>query len=119
MHCSAIQDPRRVYDGLLLLGWTLGGGLEWLNNTWSLAGLGTLSTGIGVILSAFIIMALLEMPFSLYHTFVVEERFGFNRSTPSVFIMDLIKQTALLIVLGGAIIPGRGLHHHQYADRDD
>jgi STE24 endopeptidase len=93
-----------VYDGLLLLGWTLGGGLEWLNNAWSMAGLGTLSTGTGVILSAFAIMALLEMPFSLYHTFVVEERFGFNRSTPRIFIVDLIKQTALLLVIGGPMI---------------
>ncbi len=93
-----------VFDGLLLLGWTLGGGLEWLNNAWGMAGLGTLSTGTGVILSAFAIMALLEMPFSLYHTFVVEERFGFNRSTPGVFIMDLIKQTLLLLVIGGPMI---------------
>lgn len=93
-----------VYGGLLLLVWTLGGGLEWLNNTWGMAGLGALSTGTGVILSAFVIMALLEMPFSLYHTFVVEERFGFNRSTPAIFMMDLLKQTTLLLVIGGAMI---------------
>jgi STE24 endopeptidase len=93
-----------VYDGLLLLGWTLGGGLEWLNNAWSTAGLGTLSTGTGVILSAFAIMALLEMPFSLYHTFVIEERFGFNRSTARIFIMDLVKQTLLLLLIGGPMI---------------
>ena len=92
------------YQSLLLLGWTLGGGLEWLNTLWSMAGLGTLSTGSGVILSAFIIMTLLELPFSLYHTFVVEERFGFNRSTPAVFIMDLLKNAALLLVLGGPMI---------------
>jgi len=93
-----------VYGGLLLLVWTLGGGLEWLNNTWGMAGLGALSTGTGVILSAFVIMALLEMPFSLYHTFVVEERFGFNRSTPAIFMMDLLKQTTLLLVIGGPMI---------------
>jgi len=93
-----------LYDGLLLLGWTLGGGLEWLNNAWSMAGLGTLSTGTGVILSAFAIMALLEMPFSLYHTFVIEERFGFNRSTARIFIMDLVKQTLLLLLIGGPMI---------------
>ena len=92
------------YQSLLLLGWTLGGGLEWLNTVWSTAGLGTLSTGSGVILSAFIIMTVLELPFSLYHTFVVEERFGFNRSTAAVFIADLLKQAALLFVLGGPMI---------------
>lgn len=93
-----------AYEVLLLLGWTLGGGLEWLNTTWTTAGLGTLSTGAGVILSAFVIMTVLELPFSLYHTFVVEERFGFNRSTPSVFIADLLKQAALLLVIGGPMI---------------
>ncbi len=93
-----------AYGSLLLLGWTLGGGLEWLNTAWIKAGLGALSTGTGVILSAFFIMTVLELPFSLYHTFVVEERFGFNRSTPSVFIADLLKQAALLLVIGGPMI---------------
>ena len=93
-----------AYGVLLLLVWTLGGGLEWLNNTWGTAGLGALSTGTGVILSAFAIMAVLDMPFSLYHTFIVEERFGFNRSTPAIFIMDLVKQTTLLLVIGGPMI---------------
>jgi STE24 endopeptidase len=45
-------------------------------------------------------MALLELPFSLYHTFVIEERFGFNKTTPGTFISDLVKQTLLMLLLG-------------------
>ncbi len=92
------------YDSLLLLGWTLGGGLEWLDFQWRAAGLQPVMTGVGVMFSAMLIMALLELPFSLYHTFVVEERFGFNRSTPGVFVTDLLKNAVLLIVIGGPLI---------------
>jgi len=93
-----------VYDSLLLLGWTLGGGLEWLDNSWRDAALQPVITGIAVIFSALLIMTVLDLPFSLYHTFVVEERFGFNRSTPAVFIADLLKNALLLVFIGGPLI---------------
>jgi len=93
-----------AYDSLLLLGWTLGGGLEWLDNSWRAENFSPLVTGISVMLSAMVLMSLLDLPFSLYHTFVVEERFGFNRSTIGVFIGDLLKQGALLLVIGGPLI---------------
>jgi STE24 endopeptidase len=93
-----------LYDSLLLLGWTLGGGLEWLDSTWRAAALSPVITGIAVIFSALLIMTLLELPFSLYHTFVVEQHFGFNRSTPGVFFSDLLKNALLLVVIGGPLI---------------
>ena len=93
-----------AWDTLLLLGWTLGGGLEWLDTAWRAAAWGPVVTGTLVILSAMVIMTLLELPFSLYHTFVVEERFGFNRSTPAVFISDLLKNGLLLVVIGAPMI---------------
>jgi STE24 endopeptidase len=93
-----------AYDSLLLLGWTLGGGLDWLDNSWRAAGLQPVITGTAVMLSAMVIMTLLDLPFSLYHTFVIEERFGFNRSTVKVFITDLLKQGILLAVIGGPMI---------------
>jgi len=89
-----------LYDSLLLLGWTLGGGLQWLDSLWLSAHWSPINTGVAVILSAFIIMALLELPFSLYHTFVIEERFGFNKTTPATFIGDLAKQALLMLLLG-------------------
>jgi STE24 endopeptidase len=89
-----------VYTSLLLLGWTLGGGLQWLDSLWGAAGWGEINKGVAVMVSAFLIMALLELPFSLYHTFVIEERFGFNKTTPGTFISDLVKQTLLMLLLG-------------------
>jgi len=89
-----------VYDNLLLLGWTLGGGLQWLDHGWAAAGWGSINQGVAVMISAFVIMALLDLPFSLYHTFVIEERFGFNKTTPGIFIGDLLKQTLLMLLLG-------------------
>jgi len=93
-----------LYDSLLLLGWTLGGGLEWLDNSWRVAALHPVITGTAIMFSAMVIMTLLDLPFSLYHTFVVEERFGFNRSTPGVFFADLLKNALLLVVIGGPLI---------------
>jgi len=93
-----------VWDSLLLVGWTLGGGLDWLDSVWRGTGYSAVPTGTAVILSAMVIMTLLDLPFSIYHTFVVEERFGFNRSRPSLFITDLLKQGLLLAVIGGPLV---------------
>jgi STE24 endopeptidase len=92
-----------VYDSLLLVGWTLGGGLQWLDNLWLAAGWSTINTGVAVIVSAFFIMSLLELPFSLYHTFVIEERFGFNKTTAGTFVGDLAKQALLMLLLGAPL----------------
>ncbi len=88
-----------AYDALLLLGWTYGGGIEWLDRTWRSLTLSPLYTGVGVILSAFALMGLLQLPFTLYRTFGLEQRFGFNRTTPALFFSDLAKQIALVAVL--------------------
>jgi len=47
---------------------------------------------------------LLSLPFSLYNTFVIEERFGFNTTSPNTFITDKLKSWLLLIIIGGGII---------------
>ena len=48
--------------------------------------------------------ALISLPFSYLHTFTIEEKYGFNKTTPSIFFSDMIKSTMLAIVLGGGII---------------
>ena len=53
-----------LYDSLLLLGWTLGGGLQLLDSLWQPSGWGSIPTGVAMMVSAFAIMALLELPFS-------------------------------------------------------
>ncbi|UZH54884.1 M48 family metallopeptidase [Salinimicrobium tongyeongense] len=47
---------------------------------------------------------LLSLPFSWYHTFGIEEKFGFNKTTPKTFILDKLKSWGMMIVLGGGIL---------------
>ena len=47
---------------------------------------------------------LLSLPFSIYNTFVIEERFGFNRTTAGTFIMDKLKGLLLAVIIGGGLI---------------
>ncbi|MEP7265283.1 MAG: M48 family metallopeptidase [Bacteroidota bacterium] len=51
----------------------------------------------------FIASDILSLPFSIYKTFVIEERFGFNRTTPSLYIKDKLKGYLLAIFLGGSL----------------
>lgn len=93
-----------LWEALILLGWTLGGGLEWLDGSWRGLDLAPVWTGTAVILSSIVIGSALDLPFAIYHTFVVEARFGFNRSTPALFIADLLKQTLLLAAIGTPLV---------------
>lgn len=53
-----------------------------------------------------LIKAVLSLPFSIYSTFVIEERFGFNKTTGSTFVKDLLKGLFLAVVLGGPLVAG-------------
>ncbi len=89
-----------IYDVALLLIWTIGGGLDWLDQNILAYDLNPIFTGIAVILIYSLISAALELPFSIYSTFVIEERFGFNRTTVKTFISDMIKGSALGLIIG-------------------
>src|SRR4030042_4869200 len=58
---------------------------------------------IGILLAGY---SLLMLPFSIHDTFVIEERFGFNRTTPRTFVLDMIKDLGLSAVIGGALLSG-------------
>ncbi|MFD0667218.1 M48 family metallopeptidase [Ramlibacter sp. MAHUQ-53] len=84
----------------LLLGWTLLGGLDLLNQ----ALLAALGPGMGqqlALLAAFaVVSGLLDLPFAWYRTFVVEERFGFNKMTLGLWLADLAKGALVGAVIG-------------------
>src|SRR5690606_38672615 len=84
----------------LLLAWTLGGELSWLDARWQQAGWPPIVTGTAVILSVLLINAAMELPLSAYRTFGLEQRFGFNRSTPALFLADLLKGLLVALALG-------------------
>jgi STE24 endopeptidase len=93
-----------VVDVTLLLGWTLGGGLAGLDRLWAATALPPLAAGAAVIMSALVLMSALTLPFSLYRTFVIEARFGFNRTTPRIYAVDQLKGLALLLLLGTPLV---------------
>ena len=93
-----------VYEALILLAWTLGGGLQWLDGLWRGLDLGPIATGVGFMVSVLLIASVLELPFSIYRTFVIEQRFGFNRITPGLYVADAIKSAALMIIIGAPLM---------------
>lgn len=95
-----------LLDVAILLGFTLGGGIQGLTDAWQgLLGDG-LWRGVALIASVLVISSLLEMPVSLYQTFVIDARFGFNKMTIGLFIGDMLKQTLLLSALGIPLLLG-------------
>lgn len=52
----------------------------------------------------FILSDIVNLPFSIYSTFVIEERFGFNKTTPKTFILDKLKGYVLTVIVGGLLI---------------
>ena len=90
-------------ETLVLLTYTFGGGLQALHEFWT-ARLDGLYYGVALIFSVTLISSLIDLPFSLYTQFVIEERFGFNRMTLKLFCLDLIKQTTLGLVIGTPVL---------------
>lgn len=95
-----------AFGVLVLLGWTLGGGLAVLAAFWQGFGWGALVTGVALLLSFFVLGGLIELPLAAYRTFVLEEKFGFNNNTPTLFAADLVKQTLLMLVIGAPLAAG-------------
>jgi len=96
-----------AWGGAVLLGWTLLGGIDALNQ--ALAGTGLAAYGSLVpqlaLLAVFgLISGLLDLPFTLYSTFRIEERFGFNKMTFRLWLVDLLKATVVGAVVGLPIV---------------
>jgi len=100
--CTKLRLGRLMlaWETLWLLLWTIGGGINLIDHLWYGYGYSELITGIGVIFSLSLISSILNLPFSLYQTFVIEERFGFNQTTVKTWLLDLVKTTALIVVIG-------------------
>lgn len=92
--------------GVLLTLWlTFGGGLQLLSTVWAgIAQSGGIGHGIALIGSVVLISSLADLPFHWYRTFVIEQRFGFNRMTLRLFVADLAKQAAVGAAFGLPLI---------------
>ncbi len=93
-----------IFSTLVLLIWTLGGGLNWLDTIWQTQGFDTINTGVLFIISLMVIGSAIDLPFSVYRTFALEQKFGFNKMTMGTFIGDLFKGLLLMLVIGLPLI---------------
>jgi STE24 endopeptidase len=104
--CTKLRVGRvsLAWESTWLLIWTLGGGLSAIDAWWANYALSPLLNGIAVIASLLILASILDLPFSLYNTFVVEQKFGFNQTTWQTWVLDLFKAVLLMLILGLPLI---------------
>lgn len=95
-----------LFDAVLLLAFTLAGGIQFIaefSRVWFDA---PLVQGMITIVAVLLLSSLLEAPFSLYRTFVIEARFGFNKTTLVLYLTDALKNLALGAILGLPLLFG-------------
>jgi len=93
-----------IFSTIVLLIWTLGGAMNWLDFFWQERISDPILLGTVFILSIMFIASFIDLPFSIYRNFILEERFGFNRMTIKTFTGDLIKELILTLALGMPLI---------------
>ena len=92
------------YDVLILLALTILGGVNWLYQAFGLATEPTIIKSLLFIFAVQLILSVLGLPFAIYKTFRLEQKYGFNRTTPGLFIKDTLTGLVLSAVLGGVIL---------------
>jgi len=93
-----------IFSTIVLLIWTLGGAMNWLDIFWHERISDPILLGTIFILSIMLIASFIDLPFSIYRNFILEEKFGFNRMTIKTFTGDLIKELILTLALGMPLI---------------
>lgn len=95
-----LGDIDSIIGVVTLLLFTLGGIINAVFNFWSNTVSSPLMVGVAAIATVSLLMMLIELPTSLYQTFVIETKFGFNKTTMQQFIKDQLLQLALSAVIG-------------------
>jgi STE24 endopeptidase len=94
-----------LIQALLLVALTIGGGLQWIDQIWtSIMPNHEIIRGALVISTALLVSSLIDLPFDYYKTFVVDEKFGFNKMSRTMFFTDLIKHSIVGLFLGAPIL---------------
>jgi STE24 endopeptidase len=93
-----------IFEAVLLLAVTLGGGIALADALWLRAALAQPWHGTAVVLTVLTAMTVLRLPFAAWRIFVLETKFGFNRMTPALFVADLLKHAVLALVIGAPLI---------------
>jgi STE24 endopeptidase len=93
-----------LFEAFIKLGLTLGGGLALLDGVVSRSGWPEPWRGTLAVLAVLLLLSLLGLPFTLWRTFRVEARFGFNRVSPALFAADFAKRLLLGFLLGAPLV---------------
>ena len=94
-----------VVQALLLAALTIGGGLQWMDDAWrNVLSNHEIIHGALVICTAMLVSSLIDLPFEYYKTFMVDEKFGFNKMTKAMFYSDLVKHGLVGLALGLPIL---------------
>lgn len=88
----------------ILLAFWFAGGFGWLDEWVRSFGFGEIATGLCYIGFLFLATTLLSLPFDIHHTFVHEEKYGFNKTTPATFVGDQVKGLLLAAILGVPLV---------------
>lgn len=89
-----------TFDLLIIVLMILAGGFNYFDNIVRGFGLNEIFTGIVFFFVLIILNGIITLPFSIYQTFRIEEKYGFNRTTPKIFIVDIIKSLLLMLIIG-------------------
>jgi STE24 endopeptidase len=95
-----------IFDAALLLSFTVFGGIQWIADFWLHTLSNPIAQGMSIIVSVLMLSSLLETPFDVYRTFVIEARFGFNKMTVMLYLLDALKGMLLGAALGLPLLFG-------------
>ena len=93
-----------IMNAVITLALTVGGGIAAIDALWRRTGWSQPWLGLVVIGSVFLLTGIINLPLSIWSTFKLEARFGFNRTTPALFVADLAKSLLLTVLLGGPML---------------
>jgi STE24 endopeptidase len=93
-----------LVEALVKISLTLGGGLALIDEYWRRTSLSEPWRGACVVASVLLLLQLVGLPFSVWRTFGIEARFGFNRTSPRLYAIDIAKQLLVTALLGGPLL---------------
>jgi STE24 endopeptidase len=92
------------FDLMVFLAFWFSGGFAYLDTIVRSLGKGTVLSGLIYIGTLLLAKFIISVPFSIYSTFVIEEKYGFNKTTPKTFVTDIVKSLLLSLILGSILL---------------
>ncbi|MCB1070424.1 MAG: M48 family metallopeptidase [Verrucomicrobia bacterium] len=103
---TSFETIQSLFSLVVTLLFLLAGGFGWLQGLAASAGYGMILTGVMYMAILMLGLALIGLPFSVYDTFVLEDKFGFNKTTPGTFAADQVKSLILSMAIGLPLLAG-------------